>query len=64
MSDSLAIYTYTKIALIKAVDPELAARLRRKYSDARTRGGRAEQRIGEQIEDLCTRLRREGKIAP
>lgn len=41
-----------------------AAYWRRRYSEALKRGGRSEQRIGEQIEDLCNKLRREGEIAP
>lgn len=64
MSDSLAVYTYRQIAAIKQVDPEGAAQLRREYSTALKVDGIAEQRIGEQIEDLYNALRLAGKIKP
>jgi len=68
LADSLAMYTYKQIALIKQVDPVLAGELRRAYSRAlriQQRDPRSpqEQQVGEVIEDICNDYRRTGKIA-
>lgn len=48
--DSLALYTYRQIALIRQIDPTRAAQLRRYYSAMRKRTAREEQQAGLEVE--------------